>query len=90
MRKLVYHWIGSYPCTAKEELKSRFTFLPAGPGHYKVTYTSSSGRQSFTITTCNMSLIDATKNCDEPKWSDLTHLRNLCVKMGARKLNVLK
>ena len=48
-----------------------FSFLPSGYGHYKVTYTSPATRKSWTATTNDMPLIDATKNADDPKRKDL-------------------
>ena len=52
-----------------------FTFVPAGYGHYKVTYTSPATGKRWTKTTSNMPLIDATKNADEPKRKDLNELK---------------
>jgi hypothetical protein len=46
---------------------SDFDFRLAGYGHYKVTYTSPVTGKSWTATTNDMPLIDATKNSDEPK-----------------------
>lgn len=54
----------------------RFTF--AGYGHYEVTYTSPVTSKTFTHLTSNMPLIDATKNADYPKQSDLNELKRLC------------
>ena len=56
---------------------SDFTFVPAGYGHYKVTYTSPVTGKEWTRTTNNMPLIDATKNADEPKREDLEELKRL-------------
>jgi hypothetical protein len=56
---------------------SNFTFQVAGHGHYKVTYTSNSGK-SFTRTISDMQLIDATKNADQPKAKDLNELKRIC------------
>lgn len=57
---------------------SDFTFRFAGHGHYKVTYTSPVTRKEFSAITCNMPLIDATKNADEPKIKDLKELKQVC------------
>jgi hypothetical protein len=50
---------------------SDFQFSPAGYGHYKVTYTSPVTGKSWKRMTSDMSLIDATKNADEPLKKDL-------------------
>ena len=57
---------------------SDFSFQFSGYGHYKVTYTSPVTGKSWTKTTNNMPLIDATKNADEPKKVDLNKLKNVC------------
>ena len=58
---------------------SDFRFLPSGYGHYKVTYTSPVTGKSWTKTTSDMPLIDATKNADgDPKIKDLNELKRLC------------
>ena len=54
-----------------------FTFITAGYGHYKVTYTSPVTGKQWTKTTNNMPLIDATKNADEPRRKDLNELKRL-------------
>ena len=54
-----------------------FTFVPAGYGRYKVTYTSPVTGKQWTKTTNNMPLIDATKNADEPRRKDLNELKRL-------------
>ena len=54
-----------------------FTFITAGYGHYKVTYTSPVTGKRWTKTTSNMPLIDATKNADEPRRKDLNELKRL-------------
>ena len=54
-----------------------FTFITAGYGHYKVTYTSPVTGKRWTKTTNNMPLIDATKNADEPRRKDLNELKRL-------------
>ncbi len=55
-----------------------FQFMPAGYGHYKVTYTSPNTGKSWGVTTSNMPLIDATKNAENPKRKDLEQLKKLC------------
>ena len=57
---------------------SDFKFKFAGHGHYEVTYFSPTTSKSWTTTTNNMPLIDATKNEDNPKTKDLNHLKDLC------------
>ena len=57
---------------------SDVNFQFAGYGHYQVTYTSPVTLKSFTITTNNMSIIDDTKNADEPKKCDLLELKRIC------------
>lgn len=56
---------------------SDFTFRFAGHGHYKVTYTSPITLKTWTVTTNDMPLIDATKNEDTPKLCDLNELKKL-------------
>ena len=55
-----------------------FHFQISGYGHYKVTYISPATGKSWTATTNNMELIDATKNADEPKRKDLETLKFIC------------
>lgn len=55
-----------------------FTFKFSGYGHYRVTYTSPKTNKQFTATTNDMQLIDATKNSDSPKQSDLRLLKQIC------------
>jgi len=64
----------------KSQIKlSNFDFHFEGRGHYKVTYTSPVTEKKFTRTTCNMPLIDLTKNADEtPKIKDLNRLKKIC------------
>ena len=57
---------------------SDFTFIASGYGHYKVTYTSPTTLKTWSVTTNNMPLIDATKNEDSPKVKDLISLSQLC------------
>jgi len=58
--------------------KHDFRFMPSGYGHYKVTYTSPVTGRQWTAITSDMPLIDATKNCDEPKVRDLNYLKKVC------------
>lgn len=55
-----------------------FTFAFAGYGHYKVTYTSPATGKQWSKTTNNMPLIDATKNADNPKKTDMQDLKRIC------------
>lgn len=57
---------------------SDFNFLPSGYGHYKVTYTSPVTWKEWSATVCDMTLIDATRNADEPKRKDLERLKRMC------------
>lgn len=55
-----------------------FRFRVSGYGQYKVTYTSPTTGRSWTATTNDMGLIDATHGADAPKRSDLEALRRAC------------
>ena len=55
-----------------------FDFISRGYGCYKVTYTSPATRRQWSAITNDMPLIDATKNCDEPKQKDLECLKKIC------------
>ena len=57
---------------------SDFTFLPLGHGHYKVIYTSPITGKKWTTTINDMTLIDATKNADNPMRKDLNFLKSIC------------
>ena len=57
---------------------SDFTFLPSGYGHYKVIYTSPITGEKWTTTIKDMTLIDATKNADNPMRKDLNFLKSIC------------
>lgn len=57
---------------------SDFSFIPSGYGHYRVIYTSPVTGKAWTATTRDMPLIDATKNSDDPKVSDLVKLKKVC------------
>ena len=55
-----------------------FRFHICSYGRYRVTYTSPiTGKEWGTIIT-DMTLIDATKNCESPKIKDLEKLKGLC------------
>lgn len=56
---------------------SDFRFRFSGYGHYKVTYTSPVTGKSWTATTNDMLLIDATKNAGEPLKKDLETLKRV-------------
>ena len=62
----------------KKVSKSDFRFITAGHGCYIVTYTSPITGRQWTTKTTDMPLIDATKNTDEPKRTDLETLKRLC------------
>lgn len=55
-----------------------FDFMPSGYGHYKVTYTSPVTGKKWTRVTSNMTLIDDTKNEEEPKQYNLHYLKKFC------------
>ena len=54
---------------------SDFTFTFAGYGHYKVEYTSPVTGKKWNKTINDMTLIDVTKNEDNPKRKDLDILK---------------
>ena len=55
--------------------KSDFNFTFGGWGHYIVTYTSPKTNKKWSKVITDMSLIDATKNEDNPKRKDLEILK---------------
>jgi hypothetical protein len=55
-----------------------FRFQFSGHGHYKVTYTSPVTGKQWSRTISDMCYIDATKNADLPKQSDLNRLKSIC------------
>ena len=69
----------NYPKTEYRD----FNFKFSGHGHYKVTYTSPTTGKMWQKTIDNMPLIDATKNEENPKRSDLNWLKTL-VKRGTK------
>ena len=54
-----------------------FTFEFKGAGHYKVTYTSPKTGKQWSKTITDMTIIDDTKNCENPKKKDLNHLKRM-------------
>jgi len=54
-----------------------FTFVFAGHGLYKVLYTDPRGTVWIAYVN-DMTIIDATKNADEPKQKDLHQLLRIC------------
>jgi hypothetical protein len=66
----------------KTQLKD-FSFTFAGSGHYKVIYTSPATFSSWRNMISDMTLIDATKNSDNPKRKDLNWLKK-AVKRGEK------
>ena len=57
---------------------SDFNFQMSGYGCYRVTYTNPATGKQWSTTVNDMSLIDATKNADEPRRKDLETLKRLC------------
>lgn len=55
-----------------------FSFAISGYGHYNVTYTSPLTGKEWKTSVNDMSLIDATKNSDQPKRKDLDYLKYVC------------
>lgn len=55
-----------------------FNFQFIGYGHYRVTYTSPATGKEWSTTVTDMTIIDATKNADEPKRKDLEALKWSC------------
>ena len=69
----------------KRNLKlSDFTFKFAGYGLYLVTFQSPQSGKSWKCMTSDMTIIDATKNADEPLKKDLEILKRL-VKRESRQ-----
>lgn len=58
--------------------KNDFSFRPLGAGHYQVTYQSPKTFKKWVKTVTDMTIIDATKNTDEPTKVDLNRLKSLC------------
>jgi hypothetical protein len=57
---------------------SDFSFEPTGYGRYKVAYTSPITGKTWETAVTDMTVIDATKNADEPKKKDLENLKWRC------------
>lgn len=57
---------------------SDFNFQVSGYGHYRVTYTSPATGKQWSTTVSDMTIIDATRNADEPKRKDLEALKWMC------------
>ena len=55
-----------------------FKFKFAGYGHYSVTYTSPRTGKQYHRTINDMTLIDCTKNADQPKKKNLELLKWMC------------
>lgn len=63
-----------YPAISRGD----FRFMPAGYGHFKVTYTSPVTGNTWTRTTNNMQLVDSIKGEEFPKVQDLQTLKSFC------------
>lgn len=57
---------------------SDFNFRFSGYGHYRVIYTSPATGKQWSTVVSDMTLIDVTKNADEPKRKDLNMLKWFC------------
>jgi len=57
---------------------SDFTFEFRGSGHYKVTYTSPNTGRKWSALITDMTIIDVTKNAEQPKQKDLYNLKFRC------------
>lgn len=57
---------------------SDFNFQLSGYGHYRVTYTSPVTGKQWSTEISDMTLIDTTKNADDPKTKDLNALKWMC------------
>lgn len=55
-----------------------FRFENSGYGHCKVTYTSPKTGKKWTRTISDMTMIDATRNSENPKQKDLETLKKFC------------
>ena len=58
--------------------KQHFTFYFEAYGHYSVYYTSPVTYKSWKKLVTDMTIIDATKNCEYPKLKDLDTLKRIC------------
>lgn len=57
---------------------SDFEFRAVGYGHYRVAYTSPATGKQWSTVINDMTIIDATKNSDNPKRKDLERLKWIC------------
>lgn len=57
---------------------SDFNFQFSGYGHYRVSYTSPATGKQWSTVISDITLIDSTRNADEPKRKDLEALKRLC------------
>lgn len=67
-----------------------FTFRKVSSGAYQVTYESDYDRKVgryWTARIEDMTVIDATRNCDEPMRKDVEHLRYLVKRNGPKYLS---
>lgn len=58
--------------------KKDFTFKLVGHGHYRVTYKSPKTSKMWSATINDMTIIDLTKNEENPKKKHLNQLKKLC------------
>lgn len=59
-----------------------FSFKFVGSGHYMVTYETERGDYYKALVT-DMTIIDATKNAEWAKLSDIKHLRSMVIRNGS-------
>lgn len=62
---------------------SCFSFRFVGTGHYKVTYTTPYRGDYWVALITDMTLIDATKNAEYAKSTDIQRLRGVVKRLGA-------
>jgi hypothetical protein len=62
---------------------SAFTFKQVGHGHYKVTYTTPIRGDYWIATINDMTLIDATKNVEYARGSDIKRLMDVVKQKGS-------
>lgn len=60
---------------------TKLTFKIIGYGHYRVTYTTLRG-DYYVATITDMTLIDATKNAENPKSKDIKNLIDAVKRIG--------
>lgn len=58
--------------------RNDFAFKYSSNGYYFVTYTSPKTYKEYKTIISSMILIDATMNTEEPKQTNLKHLKTLC------------